>query len=86
MGKILFWIVVIVGVLLVTRLLTHFAANRNSAPAKPAQDAPRSLNASEEMVRCAHCQVYMPRSEAIKQESEFWCSAEHAKKGVHHPS
>lgn len=85
MGKILFWIVVIVGVLFVTRLLTHYAANRTTKPPSSTNKGPRSLNASEEMVRCAHCQVYTPRSEAIKQDDEFWCSTEHAKKGMRHP-
>ncbi len=84
MGKILFWAVVIIGVLLVTRLLTHYAANRKTPTSKPAQEPPRSLNASEAMVKCAHCQVYMPRSEAIQQDDAFWCSTEHAKKGIHH--
>jgi uncharacterized protein len=85
MGKILFWVVVIVGVLLVTRLLTHYAANRKATPPPPANAPPRSLNASEEMVRCSHCQVYTPRSESIKQDDEFWCSPDHAKKGMRHP-
>lgn len=84
MGKILFWVVVIVGVLFVTRLLTHYAVNRK-APPPSTNKGPRSLKASEEMVRCAHCQVYTPRSEAIKQDNEFWCSPEHAKKGMRHP-
>jgi len=85
MGKVLFWAVVIVGVLLVTRLLTHHAANRRAGESPPKNAAPRSLKESEEMVRCAHCQVYLPQSEALKQNDHYWCSPEHAKQGVRHP-
>lgn len=31
----------------------------------------------EDMVKCAHCAVNLPRSEAIYSGGEFFCSAEH---------
>lgn len=86
MGKILFWAVVIVGVLLVTRLIAHQAAKRQTSGNKKEKVQPESLGKPEEMVRCAGCGVYMPRSDAIKENNDFWCSAEHAKTGAkHHP-
>lgn len=84
MGKILFWVVVIVGVLLVTRMLTHHAANRQAKESPPKED-PRAIKKTEEMVRCAHCQVYLPQSDALRQDDHFWCGPEHAKHGVRHP-
>jgi len=33
--------------------------------------------AAEDMVRCAHCSVHLPKSESIKAGEQFFCSAEH---------
>jgi len=82
MGKILFWAVVIIGVLLVTRLIAHQAAKRHldkNTPKASVKDSPNAQ--SEEMVRCAHCNVYLPRSDALLQSERFWCSVEHARAG-----
>jgi uncharacterized protein len=82
MGKILFWAVVIIGVLLVTRLIAHQAAKRHlkqNTPKSPAKESPTAK--SEEMVRCAHCNVYLPRSDALLQSERFWCGVEHARAG-----
>lgn len=82
MGKILFWAVVIIGVLFITRLIAHQAAKREVKDDPPKKGKPEPLGKPEEMVRCANCGVYMPRSEALKQNDEFWCSTEHAKAGA----
>jgi len=34
------------------------------------------------MVRCAHCGIHLPRSEALLQGGQTWCSAEHARLGA----
>ena len=31
----------------------------------------------EDMVRCAHCGVHLPRSESIASQGEFFCTNEH---------
>jgi uncharacterized protein len=31
----------------------------------------------EDMVRCAHCGVHLPKSESILVDGNFFCSAEH---------
>ncbi len=31
----------------------------------------------ENMVRCAHCGVYQPKSESIQSEGNFYCGEEH---------
>ena len=36
----------------------------------------RSLDART--VRCAHCQVYLPRDEAVESDGRSYCSREHA--------
>jgi len=31
----------------------------------------------ENMVRCAHCGMHLPRGESVSAGGEFYCSAEH---------
>ena len=33
--------------------------------------------AGEDMVRCTHCGVHLPRSESITTQGSFYCSPEH---------
>lgn len=83
MGKLLFWLVVIFAALLVVRLIAYKtqAAKRpvSPPPAKPRFGTPSS---NEAMVRCAHCGIHLPRSEAYMQQGQTWCCAEHAKLGA----
>lgn len=34
---------------------------------------------TEDMVRCSHCGVHLPKSEGILSRGEFFCSDEHRK-------
>jgi uncharacterized protein len=38
---------------------------------------PRETKTAEDMVKCAHCGVNLPRSEAFMSKGEFYCSREH---------
>jgi uncharacterized protein len=40
-------------------------------------EAPPQSQGGEDMVRCAHCGVHLPRSESIVSQGEFFCSNEH---------
>lgn len=40
-------------------------------------DKPPAQRGPEDMVKCAHCGVNMPRSEAIFSKGEFFCTTEH---------
>lgn len=84
MGKILFWAVVIIGVLFLTRVLASQAAKRQTtrAPKPKKSKSTETLGKPEDMVRCANCGVYLPKSDAIQQHEQYWCSAEHVK--THH--
>ena len=70
MGKILLLIVVVwVVFLLIKRYQRSLkAADR---PPKPVED----------MVKCAHCLVNLPRGEAIYTQGDFFCTAEHQRLG-----
>jgi uncharacterized protein len=41
-----------------------------------AHKEPSSIE-GEDMVRCVHCGVHLPRSESIASEGKFFCSDEH---------
>jgi uncharacterized protein len=41
-----------------------------------ARKGPATLE-GEDMVRCVHCGVHLPRSESVTSEGEFFCSDEH---------
>ena len=42
---------------------------------------PANKQTVEDMVKCAHCGVNLPRSEAIFSGGEFFCPPEHQKLG-----
>lgn len=46
---------------------------------KPA--APAREHTVEDMVKCAHCGVNLPRSEAIYSAGDFFCTPEHKQLG-----
>ena len=69
MGKVVFWIVVVFVVLLGLRLL-------NAAKAKRRADAAQrrtAATASEPMVRCQRCGVFLPRAEAKAAGDGYVC-------------
>jgi uncharacterized protein len=42
------------------------------------KDVPRQdQSMAEDMVRCAHCGVHLPKSESIMAGGQFYCSAAH---------
>jgi len=41
----------------------------------------KSTKAAEDMVKCAHCDVNLPRGEALYTQGEFFCTAEHQQLG-----
>lgn len=85
MGKVLFWVVLIIGALLLARVLTHHNEKSRSGTREPKQAKRRGappLKHPESMVRCEHCGIHMPRSEAVLSDGHIWCSQEHAKLGV----
>lgn len=86
MGKALLWVVVILGGLMLARVLAHAKASsaaksaaRKPEPAPAPSDAHRGK--PEAMVRCSHCGVHLPRSEATMIGGHTWCSSEHARLG-----
>lgn len=82
MGKILFWFVVIVVVLLGARILARSGQAAKTADRLPKDPAPGTdMRDAESMVRCEHCGIHMPRSQAYLSDGHTWCGQEHARLG-----
>jgi uncharacterized protein len=85
MGKLLLWFVVVLGVMMVARMISANKARAAGAKAsRPRSGFMRKApeKAVEHMVRCAHCGIHLPRSEAVMSAGQTFCGAEHAKLGV----
>jgi uncharacterized protein len=82
MGKALFWVTISIVVIFVTRLLAIQAAKKRRPPPQAPSGQNNAPAGSEEMVRCAHCGVHLPRSEASLLGQNTWCSPAHAKLGA----
>lgn len=79
MAKILFWVLIITTIALVTRILSlHNAKQKQDKPIVKKDNTPKQ---AEEMVRCNHCNIHLPRSEAVLSGGKTWCSMDHAKLG-----
>ena len=75
MVKLLFWgLLIWLAFKYLPPLLKRFSTH--STP----QDAPRDPNA-QDMVRCAHCGVFVLRSEALFQGDLAYCGETHRKAG-----
>ena len=48
--------------------------------------ASRPLAAPGQMVRCAHCGLYLPRDEALRADGQDFCSAEHRDRSRQDPA
>lgn len=73
MLKILLLIVILFVVVMVYRAYKRVQSRPESPPAPTDQ--------VETMVRCAHCGVNLPRSEAILSQGDFYCCPEHQQRG-----
>lgn len=73
MAKIL---LVVLGLLLAYWILRSYRRRIDRGEGRP------QAGASEDMVRCEHCGVHLPRSESIASQGRFFCSPEHQRE--HH--
>ena len=64
MSRLLFLIAIVIVVYLLIR------SYRKNAP-------PQDKPVVENMVRCAHCGVHLPKGESVQADGRFFCSTEH---------
>lgn len=76
-GNLLGKLLVLIGLGLVIYFLLKNYQRKLGQPgsAAPGERGP------EDMVKCAHCGVNLPRSEAILSRGEFFCTPEHQRLG-----
>jgi uncharacterized protein len=71
MGRILFFVLLGVG------LYVAFRIWRSGKVRDAAATGPRPADAIESMVRCAHCGLNVPQSEALEAGGRWFCSEAH---------
>ena len=71
MRYILLIIAILLGIMIVKQLYGSRKKSEN-----------RKIAAPTAIVRCEHCQVHVPRDEAIEVDGKYFCSDEHRK--LHH--
>lgn len=82
MGKLLVLIVLVaVAFWLLRRALRRVARSDDAAKPNAKPQAGAKPQADEELVRCAHCALLLPRGEARQADGAIYCSEEHAKLG-----
>jgi uncharacterized protein len=74
MGPLLRLVLIVFGLWLVIRIIKRALAD-TSTPRHPPSDNTRH---NDVMLRCAHCGVYIPQSEAYQRMGSTYCSREHA--------
>ncbi len=77
MAKFLLLLAVIAGVVLLLKNYQRSLARQQ----KEEEGADASRSSLEDMVRCAHCGVHLPKSEGFLSQGAFYCTDEHRKLG-----
>lgn len=67
MSRLFLLLAIVIAVYLLIRSYRNGAARNPSA----------HPHAAEDMVRCAHCGVHLPKSESILAAGNYFCSAAH---------
>jgi uncharacterized protein len=67
-GKVIFWLVIVFAVLFCLRMYNVAQQKRREG-----RDAPPPSGTGEAMVRCTHCGIFLPRSEAQLIEGQIRC-------------
>jgi len=83
-GKLLIWVIIILAIMMIARIASARAAHKRHSATQPPPRAPARRPGGqpvESMVRCAHCGIHLPRSEAVLLEGKVWCSRDHARLG-----
>jgi hypothetical protein len=72
MGKIVFWIVVFLVILLGLRFL-NLAKSREREHERRRREPPKELPPAEQTVRCEQCGIFLPEPEAARTATGYRC-------------
>lgn len=82
--RILFWLGLVVLIILALKKKMQAPRAGSGSSGHPGNSAgsenagSRNTESAETMVCCAHCQIYLPASEAVQRGEQVYCSKEHA--------
>jgi uncharacterized protein len=62
---------------IVLLLVWLWRSGRRETPSNDEENRPAPPTDPQEMVRCAHCGVHLPRSDAMVGRIGLYCSSEH---------
>lgn len=79
MGKLVFWLGVIVLIWGGARFLSILQRKDEAARAQREQLGPGPDASREPVVKCETCGIYVPESEAVRVGSLTYCSPEHSR-------
>lgn len=68
MSRLIFLIVIVAAIYFLVRSFSKNASR---------QDKPAGKDVAEDMVRCAHCGVHLPKGESISAAGNYFCSTAH---------
>ncbi|MFZ6872548.1 PP0621 family protein [Undibacterium sp. Di27W] len=78
--RLLFWLglALLVILALKKKIQPPAASSGHAEPDAPQGPQGPQQGTAESMVCCAHCQIYLPASEAVRRGEQVYCSKEHA--------
>ncbi|MFZ6676464.1 PP0621 family protein [Undibacterium sp. Tian12W] len=79
--RLLFWLGLVILVILALKKKAQPPVTRSGNPERPLDPenaGSQNVASAENMVCCAHCQIYLPASEAVQRAGQVYCSQEHA--------
>jgi uncharacterized protein len=80
MSKLIFWVFVILVALLVSRIAARNAVKQQTRSQTRKGKGGKS-SVPEIMVRCAHCGIHLPASEAVRRKGFNYCGLAHSLRG-----
>jgi uncharacterized protein len=69
MSRLIFFLAIAVVVYLLVKSYRKNATGKNGSGVDEA--------VAEDMVRCAHCGVHLPKGESVQADAKYFCSAGH---------
>ena len=77
LGKLVFFLIIAVLVYWLIKARSSEETENTNEKTDESTESNASPKALEEMVRCAHCGVHLPRSESVTSQGDFFCCNEH---------
>lgn len=77
LGKLVFFLIIAALVYWLIKARSPEETENTTEKTDESTESNTSPKALEEMVRCVHCGVHLPRSESVTSQGDFFCCNEH---------